>query len=318
MYYPYFRGKQYELIAVRESADLFAASGFVPIIEPVRKGIPGRELSGLKKTIKCLEDAEATAFIVSNPEHGELVTDPSSIGELFENDFQDHQYTGVGVLLNGGVTLDEVMEFVDRYGDRPIAFIHSGSTEGRELANRLNGLESDIRHLFVEEHCGKLYQGHFRGKNRILMRDGFQRQINKNYPVVEFFSDLHITYKDESVNGFGDFLMVGNEYSETGGPAYAVAIHLTFIDGDKDGEMHIFHFVSDRQDTPTDPAGKFAEALAKLVAEAERPDTLVERTPALGEFIELYRIGHYPGLGHVKKLSMLHHVQTLANYFSND
>ena len=30
------------------------------------------------------------------------------------------------------------------------------------------------------------------------------------------------------MDGFGDFLIVGDDYSDTGGPAYAVAIHLTF------------------------------------------------------------------------------------------
>ena len=33
MYYPYFRGKQFELIAIRESATLLADSSFVPIVE---------------------------------------------------------------------------------------------------------------------------------------------------------------------------------------------------------------------------------------------------------------------------------------------
>lgn len=30
--------------------------------------------------------------------------------------------------------------------------------------------------------------------------------------------------------------------------------------------MYVYHFVSDTRDTPTDPAGKFAQALAKLIA----------------------------------------------------
>lgn len=34
MYHPYFRGKQFELITIREMAPLLAARHFVPIIEP--------------------------------------------------------------------------------------------------------------------------------------------------------------------------------------------------------------------------------------------------------------------------------------------
>jgi hypothetical protein len=29
----------------------------------------------------------------------------------------------------------------------------------------------------------------------------------------------------------------------------------------------------------------------------------------------LYEQGHFPGLGYVKKLSMNHHIETLARYF---
>ena len=39
----------------------------------------------------------------------------------------------------------------------------------------------------------------------------------------------------------------------------------TFIDSDDDDVMFIYHFVSERQDTPTDPAGKFAEALSAMI-----------------------------------------------------
>ena len=67
------------------------------------------------------------------------------------------------------------------------------------------------------------------------------------------------------MSGFGDFLIVGDEYSESGGPAYTIAIHLTYIDFDQDEAMHVRHFLSDRQDTPKDPGGKFSEALTKLV-----------------------------------------------------
>ena len=38
MYFPYFRGKQYELIAIRETAALLQELGFVPIIGIVPGG----------------------------------------------------------------------------------------------------------------------------------------------------------------------------------------------------------------------------------------------------------------------------------------
>ena len=98
-----------------------------------------------------------------------------------------------------------------------------------------------------DRFCGKLYQKHFKGAKRVLLRDGFERMRNADYVLVTPFSDLHATFGDEDMDGFGDFLIVGDEYRESGGPAYAVAIHLTFIDPDQDNAMQIYHFVSDRR-----------------------------------------------------------------------
>jgi hypothetical protein len=39
MYHPYFRGKQFELITIRESAKLLSDYKFIPIIEPVRESL---------------------------------------------------------------------------------------------------------------------------------------------------------------------------------------------------------------------------------------------------------------------------------------
>ena len=169
--------------------------------------------------------------------------------------------------------------------------------------------------VFFDGRSSKLYQQHFRhAAKRILIRDGFERRRNRDHPEVEFFSDLHATFELEGMSGFGDFLVVGDDYAESGGRAYAIAIHLTFIDSDKDDEMHVHHFKSDRQDTPEDPAGKFAEALAKLIHTLDSKQNKIYGSSAVEEFRQLYDRKHFPGLGYVKKLSMKHHIETIANY----
>jgi hypothetical protein len=79
--------------------------------------------------------------------------------------------------------------------------------------------------------------------------------------------------------------------------------------------MMVYHFLSERQDTPKDPAGKFAEALAKMMKTLNAKESKVLETEAVQEFRALHKQGHFPGLGYVKKLSMNHHIETLANYF---
>ena len=309
MYHPYFRGKQYELITIRENAKLLKDSGFVPIIEPVKES-----LGGLTKALSAVVDAEGEAIVIVNPYHGDHSHNAVSIQALFQNELNENQTISPGVLLSEDVSVGDAIDICDGYEGRVITLIHAGFTEAKSLVQEYGEGISGMRHVFLEDSCGKLYQRHFKSAQRILLRDGFEKRTNRKHPSVEFFSDLHATYEEEGMQGFGDFLIVGDDYAESGGPAYSVAIHITFIDPNKDDEMHIHHFKSIRQDDPKDPAGKFAEALDKMIEELDRPDTSILETDAVKEFRDLHGRGHYPGLGYVKKLSMQHHIETLADY----
>lgn len=307
MYYPYFRGKQYELISIRESASVMADAGFVPIIEPVKES-----LNGLSRAVDAVKEAGGNMILIINPINGDLSGDASSLIDFLDEKCTDS--VSAGILLSERLSLDEVERLRDLVGSRRLSFIHAGFSDGKGLADQIKDMDN-CSHIFLDNYSGKIYRRHFNGSERILVKDGFQKRANRLHPPVEFFSDLHVIFADEGVDGFGDFLIAGDDYSEGGGPAYAVAIHLTFIDRDKDDEMFIHHFKSDRFDTPTDPAGKFDEAVRKLVTEVKSPDSKIFRTAAVEEFMALHARGHFPGLGYVKKLSMQHHIETMANYF---
>ena len=310
MYHPYFRGRQYELIAIRESAPILAEKNFVPIIEPVKE-----RLGSLRRTLDSLCEEDAYVILIMNPHIGDHSDDSTKLREFIDEHYHEQQNLIYGLLLAEKTSIAEAIKLCKTF-DKEIALIHAGFSQAKELADAIKGFENIDTSIFFEGYCGKLYQRHFvNHSNRILIRDGFERRRNRDYPPTEFFSDLHETFRLEGMDGFGDFLIVGDEYSENGGPAYTVAIHLTYIDSDKDNEMHIRHFKSDRQDTPRDPAGKFAEALEKLISAMGQDDNKILETDAVVEFQELHKAGHYPGLGYVKKLSMKHHIETLAKFF---
>jgi hypothetical protein len=312
MYYPYFRGKQFELITVRETANLLAGSGFVPIIEPVREA-----LKGLEKTLQAICDADGKAMVIVNPYHGDHQDNGAEITKLLQTGYIGNDAISAGILLRSTMTLDAATAIYDNHKEHNPTFVHAGFTWQKALAEYIGDDLPASRHVFIEEHANTLYRKHFEGSTRILVRDGFKRFKNSEYAKIPFeeFSELHLTYKsDLNMAGFGDFLIVGDSYSESGGPAYAVAIHLTFIDPDKDGVMYIYHFVSTTNDTPTDPAGKFAQALNKLIDKLDAGDSKLYETDAIKEFRDLHAKGHFPGLGYVKKLSMKHHIETLAAY----
>ncbi|MGU1064236.1 sce7725 family protein [Pseudomonas aeruginosa] len=310
MYYPYFRGKQFELISIRENAPLMAASNFAPIVEPVREA-----LSGLDRAIKAVCEAKGKAIVIVNPYHGDHRENGAGITE-FVRGYIDNPSIGAGILLRQDMGIAEAMQLCERHHKHQLNFIHAGFTHGKELAHELGETLTTARHIFNENFCPKTYRKHFSGSERILLRDGFKRRRNRDYPPVELFSDLNVTFQDEGMNAFGDFSIVGDDYSESGGPAYAVAIHLTFIDPDQDDAMFIYHFVSTSQDTPTDPAGKFAEALDKLIDKLNSGTSNLYETNALQELRSLHSKGHFPGLGYLKKISLNHHIETVAKFFS--
>lgn len=313
MYHPYFRGKLFELMAIRETAKVMAKADFVPIIEPV-KGT----LTGLDRTLKAVCEADGQAIVIVNPHHGDLAEDGVTISSLLEKDFLDKNGVTAGILLKESTSLAAASACYEKHKAHAPTFIHAGFSDGKALAEMLGKTLNDTRHVFFERYGGKLYRKHFKGAYRALLRDGFEKRRNVDHQKVpvERFSDLHVTFEEEDMNGFGDFLIVGDDYSEGGGPAYAVAIHLTFINTDDDDVMYIYHFVSNSNDTPTDPGGKFAQALEKLITRLDSGNSMLFESSAIEEFRALHVSGHFPGLGSVKKLSMRHHIETLASFFA--
>jgi len=311
MYYPYLRGKQFELILLRENARLLKENNIHPIIEPVKK-----DFKALKRALKILNEERVECTLIVNPKAGNKPVDSEKIVEdLILDSINNYSNVSIGYILNAESNIKNITRILRNHKDFNFSIIHYGFTEGKELADEIKKYSTIKRHIFIDGFAGKLYQRNFKTEDtlRILIRDGFKPQKkNSLYPKSEHFSDLHITYPDEGMNGFGDFLIVGDEYKETGGPAYAVAIHLTYLADEND--MYIYHFISDQTDSPTDPGGKFLEALEKLNKEIEKKNSHIFKSKACKEYQELYEKQHFPGLGYVKKLSMQHHIELIADY----
>lgn len=314
MYYPYFRGKTYELIAIRENAELFSDNSFIPIIEPVKESI-----SGLERALNVLIEHNARFILITNPGHGDFSRNGKQVvsGELKEK-LEKYEGYVAGYILNEGTTEKDAAGFIDG-ASSAVALVHAGFNNAKQLAMKLKEKKQrKITHVFIEKHCGDRYRSHFKDAPGVLIQDGFNKQKNRDYPKSEMFSELYLTFSNKGVTGFGDYLIVGDDFSEGGGPAYAIAIHLTYISRENDDVMWVNHYISDTQDTPTDPAGKFYEALTKLSKDAKRKGSEIFQSKAVLEYLELYENQHYPGLGYVKKLSMQHHLELMEHALKGD
>ena len=134
------------------------------------------------------------------------------------------------------------LDLCKEYESRQLTLIHAGFANGSILAEALGDRGRTLRHIFLGDSCGRLYRRHFQSDDRILLMDGFEHRRNRDLPPVKFFSDLHVIFEEEGMDGFGDFLTVGDEYSKSGGPAYAIAIQLTFIDPNQYESMFVRDF----------------------------------------------------------------------------
>ena len=299
------------MILLRDNAEFLAKNNIHPIIEPVKS-----DFSALTRAMKVINEKGVDCTLIVNPKAGQDPVPTSRITqELIEVGFREYNNISIGYMLDAKSNIDDLIALLKKYCDFSFTILHYGYTNGKKLATAIDGFDNIKTHVFIEGFAGKLYQRHLKreGIKRILIRNGFKPQKkNALYPPNEHFSDLHITYQDEGMDGFGDYLIVGDDYTETGGPAYAVAIHLTYFDNDDD--MFIYHFISDKTDSPTDPGGKFLEALVKLAKEIKRPNSPIYESNACSEYLEFFKKQHYPGLGYVKKLSMQHHIELIANY----
>jgi hypothetical protein len=312
MYYPYFRGKQFELSLLREQASLLAENDIHPIIEPVNDNF-----SPLRQTIREFIQCGPNFTIIMNPIYGDLKDNNTPLDNFIsENAFNNYQGLFLGYIVKPNTSMNILRREIAKHAKNNISIIHYGYSDATSLLPVITGSANVKENIFIEIHSSQAYRRSFNanGWSNILIRDGFKIMKNADYPDDEHFSDLHLTYTQHQMNGFGDFLMVGDHFTETGGQPFAVTIHMTYLT--KDNDMHIRHFISDRTETRADTPGKFQEAVNKLVAELADAHSLLYHSNACDEYIDLCNRGHFPQLGYVKKLSMQHHIELMVNFLS--
>lgn len=137
-----------------------------------------------------------------------------------------------------------------------------------------------------------------------------RRNIDYINKPDEFFSKNHLIYDKRGYQGFSDYSVVGDVYEETGFAPLAIAIHIVYFDKKK--VLRIHHFVSDSNENISDPARKFEEAMEKLI----KWDGLVnvKQTNGLSNLISYYKQGRFPGLGVIKKYSLMHHIELIGDF----
>ncbi|MDR3585672.1 MAG: sce7725 family protein [Desulfosporosinus sp.] len=303
MYFPYFRGRQFELIALRELVEnSLLSEQVIPIIEPVKLS------STLINTIEKFNEKGRKIALINNPQVGSLHMDlENEKNALLKEKFKRAVKFPVVVKTHVfNVNSDRQLT----KGTTPLMTICKSKDFISAYENSFTDSKPEFN-LILDE---SVFRRRIRD-NLVLLGDKFIKLVrNTDYADIdEPFSDDHIFYRQDGYIGFADYSIVGNEFSESGFAPYAVAIHIVYFDKEK--SLRIRHFVSDTNDDITDPANKFAEAVGKLVKwnKTAQLDTL-----GVKSFISLYENESYPGLGTVKKLSIMHHIELISRYLDKE
>lgn len=309
MYFPYLRGKQFELIALREISEIMAnkIESISPIIEPVKNS------STLKSTLLELRNKNINFNIIINPSVGDLKNSSGTVLDVIQEQLNGFSNYQIAIIVNESTNVPEMLDILR---ERDIEFagitlIHEAVTNVSAIIDFTDDF-SFVNNVIYFQKTSRRYNREFDRNTWVGLEDFFITQLkNADYLSVEDsqFSEEHLYYQQDGFKGFSDFLTIGDNYSETGFLPYAVAIHLSYADNDN--KIRIKHFVSDSNDDASDIGGKFAEALEKLVTWCEENN--IPNTIAILQFKELYRTGHFPGLGSIKKLSIMHHIELVLN-----
>ena len=303
MYFPYLRGRQFELIALRELLEKGLINEHIfPIIEPVKLS------TTLTKTLTLYKEKNANISVIYNPCVGSL--DNEQLTTTTENAICNNlnQLSSETPILKA-YHLSKNLPEIEANLENIILIANNRDTS--IYYNQIYSRDVEPRYTLMLDESD--FRRNIRNRNRVLLSDNFIKKTkNADYNNgEEFYTRDHLYYKEDGYVGFADYSVVGNDYTESGFAPYAVAIHIVYFDNDN--TMRIYHFVSDSNEDYSDTTGKFSEALAKLI---EWNNKMQLNTFAMREFKRLYEEQSYPGLGTVKKLSIMHHIELVSSFLA--
>lgn len=304
MYYPYLRGKQFELLALREFVEKYSDDCKVfPIIEPVKSSF-----NSMKIAFKKLNEKNVPYALILNPQKGDLIGKVeiilSELDELLSmtdkwmpayivntnskgirSNIQAKEYQQVMLICQDSIDTNnhDFKELLEMPEVRKVIFADNNRSFKRELGRQ--------------------------GKEIIRIDDNFKpRKRNSDYCDIEEekFSEEVFYYKEDGFDGFSDYTVLSSTFIEGGMLPYALAIHLTYKKNEE--EIWIRHFVSDTNDDNTNIHKKFREASQKAVVFFE---SISYSNEAIGELTEYFRNDQYPGLGVLKKVSIKNHLELM-------
>lgn len=296
IYYPYFRGRMYDLLALKELVENnLLGPNIVPIIEPVR------DSKELQTTVQTFIDHAQPFSVIANPQvsvYGLNDTKLYPLPDVEKFDF----YVRSAIL-----SADFSSVFL-RTSGRQKSLVIAPNYELLKAYQHSQVLKTVDKILIPD--VARLHK--LAGKKAVLLADPltFVKHV-EDYSILEDeFFEPNNWYQMLDFDGFSDYSMVGHVYFDKGMPSRAIALHLIYVT--KDGSLRIHHFVSDSNESMRGQKIKFFEALDKLIPWVGENISGLNMTWGLEKLLEFGSGDKFPGLGVVKKLSIMHHLELMG------
>lgn len=306
MYFPLLRGKQYELVALKEFAEANPDNQYLcPIIEPVRV-LP----DALVRAADVLSSNGFRYCIVLNPEKGDFALETNRFRiEDYLHLFDDIHIKPIPAFIADGKSA-AVLDMIVQNGLQDAMVIFEDSFDMENMNDTALCELSAVSYIVcgpVDSRSNKRYLMRT-GKNIIRLDDNFVvRKPNTAYRGVEEdpYTEEPFYYKNDHFYGFADYCVLPKAFVEGGTTPTAVAIHLTYKK--RDDAIWVRHFVSDEAYDTRNIRDKFGNAVNKVVSFYCN----VAHTDAAQWLIQ--NSDRYPGLGVLKKITMENHMELISN-----
>lgn len=306
MYTPYLRGKQFELISLRELTGQLWGENILPIVEPVRIST-----NSLFRAIDILSASNDKLVIIANPSVGEIL--PGKLTADFNTELlakvNGNTNVIIGAMINNLSTPASIASLIGFYPNNEVAFVHRDVNEGLNF----NSLYSPTsKHFFIEGEHSDAYRRSVLGGLKSLVRDAFTQRNNADHPFTEFFHDLPSNIREFGCDSFGDFTILTKAFRDGGGQPYCVAVHIAYQQvGGAANPVHMYHFKSAAQTTPGDPGPKSMDALSQMVNHLAANPLTFEGV-GMRDLRASHAGGNFRGLGKQKSFQIIHHIETLG------
>ena len=206
MYFPYVRGRQYELLALRElTTNNLLGEHIIPIVEPVKLS------PTLVNVMADFIKAKQAIAIIRNPLVGTFISDWQDAQEetreagykkRFSEQYEDPSIVKSLIMQRNTQAL---LSFWEKQGVNKADLLVINTDR-----DFLDLYEQEFRTV-VPKYVLMPDESVFRRKVRhrkVLLDDKFEKQErNADYKEVvdEFFSDDHLYYKEDGFVGFSDY-----------------------------------------------------------------------------------------------------------------